>query len=506
MEEKELEELEHYASLMQDFVSKQEAAIRGIEQRFNTIYEHHKMVARLAHSTRKILTKFDLKEKEDMALNAIELKKFVMQTFDSLIREEIQLMRQDSGIISEENKCIAAQQNIFTNNYLRLRDVLGEKSIRGTDAAEKLKKEAEHIKRIMEKQKKRHNINDYINDIIRDSESLIKDIKDLVLDELGVLDSFIFREKYIPDKQGLKASLLKLSQISNRLTKLLKKEKREIIDPIKMLLENKKDISSEVAASFVQGKGIITIETIKNDLRRMTTKPEEVRAYVFKIMQYRDYFEPAMAGQIEKYLGGVHRWSEAATERQEATEDELTKVGSRKKLNQDLDKDISRARRIEGAFSIAMIDVDNFKEFNDTYGHQIGDDVLVFLAHIMKSVARVGQDEPYRYGGEEFCMIYTDTEKDRAKKAAERLREAVEDTSKQKMRDINSNSLLTIKGGKTKKDKITVSIGLATYPEDGLDSETLTKKADDALYYSKDRGRNRVTVAGEHEVLERKRR
>jgi diguanylate cyclase (GGDEF)-like protein len=510
MDEKELDELRNYAQKMREFVNKQESVIIGIEQRYNSIYAHHKMVARLTHAARSILARFDLKEKEEMESLAIGLKKFILQSFGNIMVEELSLMKNNSVLQNAETRMMAVQRSTFANSYIKLKSLLSVEGIRKTEAAKKLKEEMRYLNGMIEKQNKRQDINSYLAEIIRDSDELIRDIKDLVLDELAVLDTFIFREKYIPSKEKFKMDLMKINQISGRLNKVLKKEKRNVIEPIKGILKDKKSIDDEIAASMKDHKGRITIKTIQDDLRKMTSKPEDVRTYVSvikdMIITRKVYVEPAELNDILRYLKKVQGWSEIATKEQEAIEDPLTRVGSRKRFDYDIERAILRARRTEGVFSLAFIDIDHFKEFNDVYGHQAGDSVLAFLGAVMKRVARAGHDEPYRYGGEEFCMIYSDTDKNQAKIAAERLRNAVKGSSKQKMEGINL-MFKKVEEGRM-KNEITISIGIATYPEDiGEDThekESMIKKADDALYYSKNTGRDKVTVAGEHKTLARK--
>jgi diguanylate cyclase (GGDEF)-like protein len=126
-----------------------------------------------------------------------------------------------------------------------------------------------------------------------------------------------------------------------------------------------------------------------------------------------------------------------------------------------------------------MIDVDHFKKYNDTYGHPAGDDVLVKIASILKESVR-SVDYAARYGGEEFLLILTETPLDGALEVAERIRTSVtEDTF----------------GSDNEKVEITVSIGVAEFPENGDRSESIIASADAALYKAKRRGRNRVVEA-----------
>ena len=127
-----------------------------------------------------------------------------------------------------------------------------------------------------------------------------------------------------------------------------------------------------------------------------------------------------------------------------------------------------------------MVDIDHFKTFNDRYGHLVGDAILRSISdRIKENIRQV--DLIGRYGGEEFSVILTETDKEGALLAAERIRRAVE------ANDINiyDESL-----------KISVSIGIAVFPGDAVRPETLIEKADRALYQAKQTGRNKVCVCG----------
>ena len=120
-----------------------------------------------------------------------------------------------------------------------------------------------------------------------------------------------------------------------------------------------------------------------------------------------------------------------------------------------------------------MIDIDDFKNFNDTYGHQAGDAILMDISNIFRDVARK-IDIIARYGGEEFAIILPNTKKQEAMVLAERLRKSVEGSSRLK--------------------DITISIGVASFPEDAEEKELLISKADRALYEAKGTGKNKVCV------------
>ena len=147
-------------------------------------------------------------------------------------------------------------------------------------------------------------------------------------------------------------------------------------------------------------------------------------------------------------------------------------------FEQKLDEELRRSERYKRPLSLIMTDVDHFKKFNDTYGHQVGDIVLIHTARLFKSTMR-DLDLPCRYGGEEFIVILPETGTEEAKTVAERLRQTVESY---------------VYPGDKDPLKVKISLGVATYPEHGKKSEELIKSADTAMYASKEAGRNRVTV------------
>jgi len=156
--------------------------------------------------------------------------------------------------------------------------------------------------------------------------------------------------------------------------------------------------------------------------------------------------------------------------------DGLTEVYLRRYMMNRLEEEVDRAGRLGLTFSLAMIDVDHFKQCNDKYGHLVGDGVLKRIAERLKNAVRE-VDMIARYGGEEFCVILPDTTKALASTVAERLRKSIENESIKVFDE---------------EIRATVSIGVATYPKDGKEIGALIDKADMTLYKAKRQGRNRV--------------
>lgn len=160
-----------------------------------------------------------------------------------------------------------------------------------------------------------------------------------------------------------------------------------------------------------------------------------------------------------------------------ASRDGLTELYNHRKFYSLLKDEIFRMQRFNRPVSLLMLDIDYFKRVNDTHGHQAGDVILKGISDLLVKQARA-VDRVCRYGGEEITVILPETDATVAMKIAERLRAAVE------------RQPFDIGGGKTAS--ITVSIGVATYPQQVNSLEALVKAADVALYAAKQGGRNRV--------------
>jgi two-component system cell cycle response regulator len=162
-----------------------------------------------------------------------------------------------------------------------------------------------------------------------------------------------------------------------------------------------------------------------------------------------------------------------------AYHDTLTGLFNRRAILARLNEWLLIVRRYGGRLSIAMLDLDNFKQVNDTFGHRVGDRVLADIANLLQRSVRQ-TDFCGRYGGEEFLVILPQTDAAGAAIMAERMRSAVEDTP------IHTPPAHTL--------NITASFGAAECCE-GDDEDLLIGRADAALYRAKDKGRNRVEIA-----------
>lgn len=161
--------------------------------------------------------------------------------------------------------------------------------------------------------------------------------------------------------------------------------------------------------------------------------------------------------------------------------DPLTGLFNRRYFENNLKSEVARARRFNHPLSLVMLDVDHFKNYNDKLGHSTGDMLLRDLASVMTKTVR-SSDIIARYGGEEFCVVLPEISKDGAITFSERLRDIIF-TYPFSKREIQPTG------------RVTVSLGVATYPSDTQQIQELVEKADDALYQAKNSGRNQVGVS-----------
>jgi diguanylate cyclase (GGDEF)-like protein len=181
----------------------------------------------------------------------------------------------------------------------------------------------------------------------------------------------------------------------------------------------------------------------------------------------------------QQFLVGVKRAILYKKIQELAITDSLTQVFSRRYFLERFAEELERSKKFRFKFSFLMLDIDRFKDYNDRLGHLVGDAILKEIARLVKENIRQ-VDFMGRYGGEELCAVLTETGREEALAAAERIRLAV---ASGKIRAYDEEL------------QATISIGVATFPDDSLDAKEIIERADKALYRAKEAGRNMVCQA-----------
>ena len=212
------------------------------------------------------------------------------------------------------------------------------------------------------------------------------------------------------------------------------------------------------------------VESMKAGAIDYITKPfnsDHIKMVVQKSLERREYQRLAQEREFYKVLSSI---------------DGLTELYNYRYMHQYLRVELEREKRYKRHLSLLMVDIDDFKNYNDLYGHVVGDMVLRRLASILRNATR-GCDVICRYGGEEFAIMLPETSKEEAIIVCERIRKSVAMTP---MVDEKDNSVGTI----------SVTIGLAAFPEDADNKDDLIDNADKALYQGKRAGKNCIFLFG----------
>jgi diguanylate cyclase (GGDEF)-like protein len=218
--------------------------------------------------------------------------------------------------------------------------------------------------------------------------------------------------------------------------------------------------NSLISSPLLRMGSVLGVVNVNNKRSRQSFVAEDLRLL------------DAMAGHAAVALGNARQYEETL---QRSQCDALTGLANHGHLFARLDVEIERAERYGRDLSIAMIDIDHFKRFNDCFGHRAGDAALLAVANAVKEVSRV-HDVVARYGGEEFTVVLPETDREGALAFGEKIRQSVESAG----------------FGVNGREELTVSVGIAQWRPGNSSATALIEAADKQLYRAKFDGRNRV--------------
>lgn len=243
------------------------------------------------------------------------------------------------------------------------------------------------------------------------------------------------------------------------------------------------------SAARTSGQFGDSLETVVKDLTDITD-PAQLKPILASLIQASTEMAEN-SRELESRLEESHNQIEQLNNsleviRMESMTDPLTNIANRKMFDKTIDKRVTEAKSLNEPLCLLMLDIDHFKKFNDTYGHQTGDQVLRLVGHALKSNVK-GRDLAARYGGEEFAIILPQTELTDTLTLADQIRLAI------------MNKELVKKSTGEKLGRITVSIGAALYRTDEAIEEFINR-ADACLYAAKRAGRNQVKSENDDDV------
>ncbi|MFK7862162.1 MAG: diguanylate cyclase [Granulosicoccus sp.] len=249
---------------------------------------------------------------------------------------------------------------------------------------------------------------------------------------------------------------------------------RDVMSP--NLITLKLDATCNEALELANAKRIRRLVLVDNEgkLAGVATQSDLLRAHAQDLEFQKTNLEITVLERTQE----LHKLNQRLMELSHT--DSMLGIGNRRSMDEELVKISERARRYNRPYSVALIDVDNFKKYNDNYGHQFGDDALVKVAGALKHVVRRA-DSVFRYGGEEFLVVLPEVGVDGACVAGEHMRSAIE--------------ALQIKHDFSPNGTLTVSVGVAEENIESPDIKAVIQRADNALYVAKAGGRNRVSFA-----------
>jgi diguanylate cyclase (GGDEF)-like protein len=236
------------------------------------------------------------------------------------------------------------------------------------------------------------------------------------------------------------------------------------------LIKRLKSIKSDTDVMVITGYGTIenAVECMKAGAIEYLIKPftvDQIQFSVKRALEHRELRKRAQEREFYKELSYI---------------DALTGVRNRRFFDEAIESEVMKAGRLGTTFVLMMLDIDDFKFYNDLYGHQTGDEALVKMARLFTSACR-GYDIVTRYGGEEFAILFPGADLKNAHELAARILNEVNDSRFEGEE-------------KLPKRKLTVSIGISVYPDHATTACELIKCADKALFAAKRSGKNRIKI------------
>ncbi len=485
-------ELQEVIRLVANISQAERKIISGLPDHFRRVIVHARKVALLISLLKRSVQEWQwIEKKEIFALITIVLQELDVRK--GLISAEVYV---DSGLtplFQRQGAGLQQEQQISFTMY----DALQRHKARTTAWQHRTERLREKLALALQREKIAISAERHLEELLEQFHSLLSLQKERItaeqriLKELQSLKAVFWLESKLIDLQRL---IDMLEEGSNYSLELLRRMKEDFYLPFLKYLDQKIEMENAVAALLQSKKELfgadakLTKQDIWIEYLTMSSPPEALQ-FFFALEKIKPLLKKSAWDFIQKMKVRVNRESRFQEYRLrrslfEKDIDPLTGAGMRRILEKQFAKLLLGYQRSKNPFSLILLDIDFFKQFNDTYGHLVGDEVLKAVASSIRNRIR-SADLLIRYGGEEFAVLLPNTTKPNALAVAEEIRKIIPTENSRFISPVTNIP-------------VSVSMGVATFPDDIGKDDSLTgllKKADQALYRAKQSGRNRVVAA-----------
>jgi diguanylate cyclase (GGDEF)-like protein len=510
-----------YAKTLQSLlaVSQQQwLLVLEFDKRFQTIYDH-RMALRKLRMHLQSMREAMLRNGSDVPALAqqiidqcAELEK-TLGVFTTLLHDASETVQKSTRIATEESKTLSNLKRTLILNMSALKS----ESMR----LNSFKYLLEDAKSRLGEGQEFENLLEQVQQIIHMMAQLQQSEREHIESEAGNILSIsrTLRTGRFTINQ-VDSWIFNIEKVANDIESTMREERQRVVLPLQRIL-GEQQLAEQLAKKAIAkilapgshlpgGSGTLTADVVARDIAQFTDSAEFQRYHdiLLKFARIHPQLFDARAirmlehGEQPSAKAGLSRFFSLETFRNLAMTDALTKAYSRHFGNRESARVLNEAKRYQLKVSALMLDIDKFKSFNDTYGHDVGDRVLKRFADIVRNVLKRKEDSLIRWGGEEFVVLLPGANKDAALKIAEEILNEVALETVHMMRDIN-NAMPSL-DPEARRPNVTLSIGVATFPDDlpsipakDVTFDQLLEVADGYLYAAKAKdarhpGRNRV--------------
>ncbi len=505
-------ELLKVINILSGITRKEKLIILKYQERYDILYDIKKQIRKIINLSSEVRNNKVEKAREYLQIlhfEALNIKNILQQFYKIYNNDEIRLLDAEKLMNSQLKELLLIEEDL-------LLDLLKDKKFETSAAGRKIEEILNNILKQNKLQNDESKLYDELTNIINNFKEINIKINNLIkniytiLDFYSIIDPNNKEQYYLMEKNEQY-----LNELYEKLKEKLIEEKDNIIKPLLKLIDNKSQIFNMIQK--LKNKTLITTNDIKKDISTFSD-PEETREYLSRICMHLNKVEDSdyimrlltKLGLKADSLIKNKSYQEISKLQSEISETKslinieqglgLNFLYTKKYLlNTYLKKLILEVSRNGNYFSIAFLDLDNFKSINDNYGHQFGDNVLKYTLNFIRDKLRIN-DEIFRYGGEEFIIVLKDIDNEITFNIINKIRKEFSEDSKEIMAE--KNSRINIEESK-KISNLTFSAGISTLKGRMMNERVgnklieekiiqLIKLADIGVYKAKKDGRNKI--------------